>query len=126
KMMGGAKRGPLAGLAHAMGMGTGMPSPEQLAEMAKNMPGGQLPPGMPGLPPNMPGLPGLGGKLPGLPGGRPPGLAKKKKSTINGVRKNSRRPLVIRLAPAATKKSPSNPSSSPANPPPPNARSTNH
>src|SRR5262245_59373730 len=78
KMMGGAKRGPLAGLAQAMGMGTGMPSPEQLAEMAKNMPGGQLPPGMPGLPPNMPGLPGLGGKLPGLPGGLPPGLAKKK------------------------------------------------
>jgi len=59
-------------------MGTGMPSPEQLAQMAKNMPGGQLPPGMPGLPPNMPGLPGLGGKLPGLPGGLPPGLAKKK------------------------------------------------
>ena len=47
KMMGGAKRGPLAGLAKAMGMGGGMPSPEQLAEMAKNMPDGQLPPGMP-------------------------------------------------------------------------------
>jgi signal recognition particle subunit SRP54 len=85
KMMGGAKRGPLAGLAQAMGMGTGMPSPEQLAEMAKNMPGGQLPPGMPGLPPtmpklppNMPGLPGLGGKFPGLPGGLPPGFGKKK------------------------------------------------
>jgi signal recognition particle subunit SRP54 len=85
KMMGGAKRGPLAGLAKAMGMGAGMPSPEQLAEMAKNMPGGQLPPDMPGLPPtmpklppNMPGLPGLGGKFPGLPGGLPPGLGKKK------------------------------------------------
>jgi signal recognition particle subunit SRP54 len=85
KMMGGAKRGPLAGLAQAMGMGAGMPSPEQLAEMAKNMPDGQLPPGMPGLPPtmpklmpNMPGLPGLGGKFPGLPGGLPPGLGKKK------------------------------------------------
>src|SRR6476646_6800714 len=51
KMMGGAKRGPLAGLAKAMGLGAGMPSPEQLAEMAKKMPGGQLPPGMPGLPP---------------------------------------------------------------------------
>src|SRR6476646_6343037 len=51
KMMGGAKRGPLAGLAKAMGFGSGMPSPEQLAEMAKKMPGGQLPPGMPGLPP---------------------------------------------------------------------------
>ena len=85
KMMGGAKRGPLAGLAKAMGLGAGMPSPEQLAEMAKKMPGGQLPPGMPGLPstmptlpPNMPGLPGLGGKFPGLPGGLPPGFGKKK------------------------------------------------
>ena len=85
KMMGGAKRGPLAGLAQAMGIGAGMPSPEQLAEMAKNMPGGQLPPDVPGLPPtmpklppNMPGLPGLGGKFPGLPGGLPPGLGKKK------------------------------------------------
>ena len=85
KMMGGAKRGPLAGLAKAMGLGSGMPSPEQLAEMAKKMPGGQLPPGMPGLPPamptlppNMPGLSGLGGKFPGLPGGLPPGLGKKK------------------------------------------------
>jgi signal recognition particle subunit SRP54 len=85
KMMGGAKRGPLAGLAKAMGLGAGMPSPEQLAEMAKTMPGGQLPPGIPGLPPTMPtlppkmpGLPGLGGKFPGLPGGLPPGLGKKK------------------------------------------------
>ncbi|HZP71426.1 MAG TPA: signal recognition particle protein [Pseudolabrys sp.] len=89
KMMGGAKRGPLAGLAQAMGFGSGMPSPEQMAEMAKQMPGGQLPPNMPGvggslppampkLPPNMPGLPGLGGKFPGLPGGLPPGLGKKK------------------------------------------------
>ncbi|MGA8961438.1 MAG: signal recognition particle protein [Pseudolabrys sp.] len=86
KMMGSAKRGPLAGLAQAMGMGSGMPSPEQLAEMAKNMPdglpgAGGLPPTMPKLPPNMPGipgLPGLGGKFPGLPGGLPPGLGKKK------------------------------------------------
>jgi len=80
KMMGGAKRGPLAGLAQAMGLGAGMPSPEQLAEMAKKMPGGLptnmpgLPPTMPNLPPNMPGLPGLGGKFPGLP----PGFGKKK------------------------------------------------
>ena len=86
KMMGGAKRGPLAGLAQAMGMGAGMPSPEQMAELAKKMPGGLpgaggLPPTMPTLPPNMPvipGLPGLGGKFPGLPGGLPPGLGKKK------------------------------------------------
>jgi signal recognition particle subunit SRP54 len=86
KMMGGAKRGPLAGLARAMGMGGGMPSPEQLAEMTKDMPGGLpgaggLPPTMPKLPPNMPGLPGLpglGGKFPGFPGGLPPGFGKKK------------------------------------------------
>src|SRR6187431_2862984 len=57
KMMGGAKRGPLAGLAQAMGFGSGMPSPEQVAEMAKTIPGGQLPPNMPGLPPTMPKLP---------------------------------------------------------------------
>ncbi|MGA9002501.1 MAG: signal recognition particle protein [Pseudolabrys sp.] len=86
KMMGGAKRGPLAGLAQAMGMGAGMPSPEQMAELAKKMPGGLpgasgLPPTMPTLSPNMPvipGLPGLGGKFPGLPGGLPPSLGKKK------------------------------------------------
>jgi signal recognition particle subunit SRP54 len=84
KAMGSAKRGPLAGIAQAMGFGTGMPSPEQVAEMAKKMPGGQLPPSMPGLPPtmpklppNIPGLPGLG-RFPGLPGGLPPGLGKKK------------------------------------------------
>ncbi len=90
KAMGGAKRGPLAGLANAMGFGGGMPSREELeklAEQAKsqNLQGGQLPPGMPGnvpglpkLPPNFPGLPGLGGKFPGLPGGLPPALGKKK------------------------------------------------
>src|SRR5215471_2654696 len=85
KMMGGAKRGPLAGLAQAMGLGSGMPSPEQMAELAKKMPGGQLPPNVPGmpptmpnLPPTMPGLPGLGGKFPGLLGGLPPGFGKKK------------------------------------------------
>ena len=77
KAMGGAKRGPLAGIAQAMGFGSAMPTPEQMAELAKKMPpGAQLPPGMPGLPstmptlpPNIPGLPGLGGgKFPGLPG----------------------------------------------------------
>ncbi len=79
KMMGGAagKRGPMAGLASMFGLGGGggMPSPEQLKQMAEKMPGG-LPGGMPGggLPPkfpgNLPGLPGLGkpGGLPGLPG----------------------------------------------------------
>ncbi|HXX26685.1 MAG TPA: signal recognition particle protein [Pseudolabrys sp.] len=86
KAMGGAKRGPLAGIAQAMGFGGGLPTPtpEQMAELAKKMPAGGLPPGMPGLPPNfsggpgLPGLPGLGGKLPGLPGGLPPNLGKKK------------------------------------------------
>jgi len=88
KIMSSGKRGPLAGLAKAMGMGAGMPTPEQIAEMAKQVPGGQLLPGIPGagglpptmpkLPPNMPGLPGLSGKFPELPSGLPPGLGKKK------------------------------------------------
>jgi signal recognition particle subunit SRP54 len=93
-MGGGAKRGPLAGLAQMMGFGGGMPSPEEMAKLAEKMPGGLpgaglpgaggLPPSMPGLPPKMPGLPGLpglgGGKLP-TPGGLPPnfpGFGKKK------------------------------------------------
>jgi signal recognition particle subunit SRP54 len=89
KAMGSGKRGALAGLGQMLGFGGGaQPTPEQMAELAKKMPGGQLPAGMPGLPPNMPklppnfpggvsGLPGLGGKFPGLPG-VPPGLGKKK------------------------------------------------
>jgi len=82
KIMGSGKRGPLAGLAQAMGFGSAMPTPEQMAELAKNLPPGAqlapgLPPTMPKLPPNIPGLPGLGGgKFPGLPG--LPGLGKKK------------------------------------------------
>ena len=62
KMMGGgAKRGPMAGLANMLGLGGGMPSPEQMQELAKKMPGG-MPRrsagiGAPGLPPTMPGLP---------------------------------------------------------------------
>jgi signal recognition particle subunit SRP54 len=99
KAMGSGKRGPLAALGNMMGFGGGgMPSPEQLAELAAKMPGGVpggLPPGfpgapggsgapglpskmpgLPGLPPNFPGLPGLGGKPPGL--GGLPGLGKKK------------------------------------------------
>jgi signal recognition particle subunit SRP54 len=82
KAMGGGKRGPMAGLANALGMGGGMPSAEDMAKMAEQMKGagGGLPPtmpGMPGLPPNFPGLPG--GKMPGL-GGLPglPGFGKKK------------------------------------------------
>ena len=96
KAMGGAKRGPLAGLASMFGLGGGTPSPEQMAKLAEKMPGGvpglpgapggapgmpNLPPTMPGLPPKFPGalggLPGLG--KPGMPGlGGFPGLGKKK------------------------------------------------
>jgi signal recognition particle subunit SRP54 len=87
KAMGGAKRGPMAGLANMLGLGGGLPSPEQMAKLAEKIPGG-LPPGMPGaagLPPSMPGLPP---NFPGMPGGLPglgpklppgfPGLGKKK------------------------------------------------
>ena len=83
KAMGGGKRGPMAGLANMLGLGGGMPSPEQLQELAQKMPGG-LPglPGAPGQPPAVPGLPplpGLPSSLPGGPllpglGGKPPGL----------------------------------------------------
>jgi signal recognition particle subunit SRP54 len=85
---GGAKRGPMAGLANMLGFGGGMPSPEEMAKLAEKMPGGLpagmpgapggppsgLPPKMPGLPPNFSGLPGLGPKFPG----NLPGLGKKK------------------------------------------------
>jgi signal recognition particle subunit SRP54 len=85
KAMGGAKRGPMAGLANMLGLGGGMPSQAELAKMAEKLPGG-LPgtfpggPSLPNLPPKFPGgsLPGLGGKLPGLGGmpGLPPGFDK--------------------------------------------------
>jgi signal recognition particle subunit SRP54 len=87
KAMGGGKRGPLAGLANMLGLGGGMPSPEEMQKLAEKMPGGlpgapgALPPTLPGLAPKLPGgLPGLGGKLP-TPGGLPPnfpGFSKKK------------------------------------------------
>jgi signal recognition particle subunit SRP54 len=91
KVMGGGRaKGPIAGLAQMMGLGGGMPSPEEMAKLAEKMPGGL--PGAPGLPPagpggpGVPGLPGLG-KFPGLggpapklptPGGLPPEFFKKK------------------------------------------------
>jgi signal recognition particle subunit SRP54 len=80
KAMGSGKRGPMAGIAQAMGFGGGMPSQEEMKKLAEQaQQGGQLPPTMPkGLPPNFPGLPGLGGKFPGLPGNLPSGLGKKK------------------------------------------------
>jgi signal recognition particle subunit SRP54 len=81
KAMGGAKRGPLAGLANALGMGGGMPSPEQLAKLAEKMPGGipggipgGLPGGLPGVPKLPPTFPSTPGGLPGLPKGPLPGL----------------------------------------------------
>jgi signal recognition particle subunit SRP54 len=94
KAMGSGKRGPMAGIAQAMGFGGGMPSPEQMKALAEKAPGGAGPGGMPALPkdlpaglrqglPNLPGLTGLSGK-PNLPGlGKPglggfPGLGKKK------------------------------------------------
>src|ERR1700723_1764374 len=89
KAMGSGKRGPLAGIAQAMGFGGGMPTPEQMKAMAEKMPQGGAPGGMPALPkelpaglrtglPNLPGLTGLPNKptLPGLGGF--PGLGKKK------------------------------------------------
>src|SRR5713226_9351811 len=45
KAMGAGKRGPMAGLANMLGLGGGMPSPEQMQKLAEKMPGG-----MPGLP----------------------------------------------------------------------------
>jgi signal recognition particle subunit SRP54 len=89
KAMSSGKRGPLAGIAQAMGLGGGMkpPSPEEMKALAEKMKGGQG--GLPNLPqdlpanlrgglPNLPGLTGLSGKptLPGL--GGLPGLGKKK------------------------------------------------
>ena len=79
KSMGGAagKRGPMGQMAQMMGMGGGVPSPEQIAAMQKQM-GAAAPSAPPGLPAAPPpglfapapkGLPGLGGKLPGLGGG---------------------------------------------------------
>jgi len=90
KAMGGAKRGPMAGLANMFGLGGGKPGPEELAKLAAKLPGGVpaampgagglppipgLPSAMPGLPPKLPGAPGtLPGLGPKLPGGLPPGF----------------------------------------------------
>ncbi len=40
KAMGSGKRGPMAGIAQAMGFGGGMPSPEQIKALQEKMPGG--------------------------------------------------------------------------------------
>ena len=119
KAMGGAKRGPMAGLANMLGFGGGMPSAEEMAKLAEKMPGG-LPPGLPGasgLPPTMPGLPPqFPGGLPGLggpsrqasadfpaPGKRSDHTARITNRTLS---KGSTMSLKIRLARAGTKKRP--------------------
>ena len=78
KAMGGAKRGPMGKMAQMFGLGGGMPSPEQIAELQKQAGGVEAPklpdappPGVFSAPPRLPGLPG---GLPGLGGGRLPGL----------------------------------------------------
>src|SRR3981189_766957 len=53
KAMGSRKRGPIAGIAQAMGFGGGMPSPEQMKALSEKMPGGAGPAG----PGSMPALP---------------------------------------------------------------------
>jgi signal recognition particle subunit SRP54 len=89
KQLGSAKRGALGQMASMFGLGGGMPpglaggmpSPEQMAALQKQMGGGALP-NMPELPPGLSGknaglpggFPGLGPKLPGLGGGNLPGL----------------------------------------------------
>ena len=72
KMMGQNKRGgPMAGLANMFGLGGGMPSPEEIAAMQKQMGGGAALPEFPGTakpPTGLPPMPGAAPKLPGLPG----------------------------------------------------------
>jgi len=56
KAMGSGKRGPLAGIAQAMGFGGGMPAPtpEQVKAMQEKMQGGGGPGGLPNLPKDLP------------------------------------------------------------------------
>ena len=91
KAMGGAKRGPMAGLAQMMGFGGGMPSPEEIAKLAEKMPGGCPPaaglPGLRRLPAAAPAeVSRLPGRLPGLGGEAAagfPGLGKKKSKHVS-------------------------------------------
>ena len=78
KAMGGAKRGPLAGLANTLGRGRHAgPGRTRAArpDDAWGNAGAGLPGGAPGALPNMPSLPSLPPAMPGLPaGGRAGGL----------------------------------------------------
>ena len=87
-MQGAGGKGMMGKLGQMMGMGGGMPSPEKMEAMQKQMGGapGAAPPGAPGLPAAPPPgafklpptFPGLGGpKLPGLGGLNPFGGKKK-------------------------------------------------
>ena len=115
KAMGGAKRGPMAGLAQMMGFGGGMPSPEEMQKLAEKMPGG-LPPGMPGAPQGMPAkMPGPAAEFPRNAAGpwvrKCPASAafrdlEKRNSEISKTRKETAMSLKIRLARAGTKKRP--------------------
>ena len=67
KAMGGGKRGPMAGIANMLGLGGGMPSPEQMAKLAEKMPGGL--PGLPG-PAGCPASPRPAGPACQIPGFR--------------------------------------------------------
>src|SRR5947209_4598770 len=53
KAIGSGKRGPMAGLANMLGLGGGMPSAQELQNLAQKMPGG-----LSGLPPGAPDAPG--------------------------------------------------------------------
>ena len=88
KAMGGAKRGPMAGLANMLGFGGGMPSAGRDGEARGENAGRRRRsaarmPRLPGLPPNFPGDAGQPLPVPAskLPGGLPPnfpGFGKKK------------------------------------------------
>ena len=124
KAMGSGKRGPMAGIAQAMGFGGGVTCrrPKQMKAMAEKMPGGAGPGGMPALPkdlpvglrqglPNLPGLTGLSGKPTCRASAAFP--AEEEIIAINSLSshqiehfKENQMSVVIRLARAGTKKRP--------------------
>ena len=109
KAMGGAKRGPMAGLANMLGLGGlagGMPSPEQMAKLAEKMPGG--------LPANMPRpaaeFPRLAGRASGRASGSRPeaagrtaaGISRLRKKEMISTQPHERFSAVVSLDPSAT------------------------